>query len=231
MHVKLRLGGTDSYPLLGSPLAVAPPGCDGHFLPSAYGGSRASDGCRPIGTGAGLAAGVWAAVRQPTFNNPRLSCRVWALGLTILTRRPCRRFNDAMRRWLHGGCETTALQNQRDRQSRRQGDGMRPDGSSRRDVLNRPGRNSRACPQHIHRPKAEICAIRPLLAAHEFTGSPAIEHSLACARWGRQGRPSPRPCATSWPGATAPSYSDHGPLGFQVPDNIDERPTLVGRRR
>jgi len=154
MHVKLRLGGTDSYPLLGSPLAVAPPGCDGHFLPSAYGGSRASDGCRPIGTGAGLAAGVWAAVRQPTFNNPRLSCRVWALGLTILTRRPCRRFNDAMRRWLHGGCETTALQNQRDRQSRRQGDGMRPDGSSRRDVLNRPGRDSRACPQHIHRPKS-----------------------------------------------------------------------------
>src|ERR1700690_281258 len=37
-----------SYPLLGSPL-VAPPGCDGHFLSSPHGGSRASDASQPIG--------------------------------------------------------------------------------------------------------------------------------------------------------------------------------------
>jgi hypothetical protein len=60
----------------------------------------------------------------------------------MLMRRRCTRYSGAMRKWLHGWCETTGLQSHLEHPSRRHGHGMRPDGSYRRGVPNHPGRTS-----------------------------------------------------------------------------------------
>ncbi len=61
--------------------------------------SAGSGGCRLIGTNAGLAA-VARLVRQPNFDDPRLSYRAWRRGQTKSKKLRCRRFNSAMRNRL-----------------------------------------------------------------------------------------------------------------------------------
>jgi hypothetical protein len=89
MHAKLRPGGSDSYALMGSShtLAVAPPGCDGHFLP----GSAADEFRLPRASSWTFFMSVCSGLQQISHRSrlsSRMSCLPSLAPLTLTCAHP-----------------------------------------------------------------------------------------------------------------------------------------------